>query len=82
MAELPRQPGFRPAKPAPTDQRRLHRDRDHELRERGVDRPETHHVQQGSEFYTVVSVLNTGVMAVPVNIGSHGVRLSDLDEWR
>jgi len=39
-------------------------------------------VKQGSEFYTVVSVLNTGVMAVPVNIGSHGVRLSDLDEWR
>jgi hypothetical protein len=31
-------------------------------------------VNEGSEFYTVVSVLNMGGGAVPANIGSHGVR--------
>ena len=39
-------------------------------------------VKHGSEFYTVVSVLNTGAMAIPANIGSHGVRLGEMDEWR
>ncbi len=36
-------------------------------------------VNQGSEFYTVVSVLNLGGSAVPTNIGSHGVRQADVD---
>jgi len=36
-------------------------------------------VKRGSEFYTVVSILNTGTSAVPVNIGSHGVRLGNAD---
>lgn len=36
-------------------------------------------VNQGSEFYTVVSVLNQGGSAVPANIGSHGVRQADMN---
>lgn len=36
-------------------------------------------VNQGHEFNAVVSILNMGGRAVPANIGSHGVRVDDVD---
>jgi hypothetical protein len=37
-------------------------------------------INQGHEFYTVVSALTMGGGPVPTNIGSHGVRVRDEDE--